>query len=483
MIDGLECSEVSFSYIQKSNDIFRFDSSFFQKKYLLHEEKLLSFPHTTVGKTGAEIKSFGAYSLNNEVEYVPDGIPFLRCLNIKNGFINDVNLLFITPDAHKLLWKSEVLPNTFLLTMSGTIGNVAIADDSLNYPINSNQDIAKIQFNGKYSNQVALGFFMSRYGLYQIEREARGSVQQHVFLSQVETLRLPCFCDSLVNAIEHCVVQSLFLQKQSRRIYEKAQQTLEEHLGILTTQKTGPSVCISVESLSQSFGVTGRLDAEYYQPKYDALFNSLGKLHCKPLGGINGLVNIKKSIEPGSEAYQDEGIPFVRVSDISKYEIAPPEIFLSNDVAENVESLYPPKDTILFSKDGSVGIAYKLEHDEDIITSGALLHLTVRNTSEILPDYLTLVLNSPVVQMQAERDSNGAIIQHWKPSEIENVIIPVLDLDKQKELSEMIQKSFAFRRQSKQLLEYAKQAVEMAIEQGENAALVWLNDKVSDSEV
>lgn len=51
-------------------------------------------------------------------------------------------------------------------------------------------------------------------------------------------------------------------------------------------------------------------------------------------------------------------------------------------------------------------------------------------------------------------------------------------MDKQKELAEMIQKSFALRRQSKQLLEYAKQAVEMAIEQGEDTALAWLKGKV-----
>ena len=95
-----------------------------------------------------------------------------------------------------------------------------------------------------------------------------------------------------------------------------------------------------------------------------------------------------------------------------------------------------------------------------------------------MPDYLTLVLNSPIVQLQAERDSNGAIIQHWKPSEIENVIIPVLDMSIQKEIATQVQESFALRKQSKQLLEYAKQAVEMAIEKGENAALEWLKDKV-----
>lgn len=76
----------------------------------------------------------------------------------------------------------------------------------------------------------------------------------------------------------------------------------------------------------------------------------------------------------------------------------------------------PRKDTILLSKDGSVGIAYKVSEDMNAITSGAILHLSVK-ADEVLPDYLTLVLNSKVVQMQAERDS-GSILQHWKPSKL-----------------------------------------------------------------
>ena len=40
-----------------------------------------------------------------------------------------------------------------------------------------------------------------------------------------------------------------------------------------------------------------------------------------------------------------------------------------------------------------------------------------------------------------------------------------------------VNESASLRRQSKQLLEYAKQAVEMAIEQGEDAALVWLKER------
>ena len=152
-------------------------------------------------------------------------------------------------------------------------------------------------------------------------------------------------------------------------------------------------------------------------------------------------------------------------------------IFHTGD-SQAVQVFHKQKDTILLSKDGSVGIAYKVETPMSVITSGALLHLNIRDKSEVLPDYLTLVLNSPIVQLQAERDSNGAIIQHWKPSEIENVIIPVLDMGIQKGIAAKVQESFALRKQSKQLLEYAKQAVEMAIEQGEGVALKWLKDKI-----
>jgi hypothetical protein len=47
-------------------------------------------------------------------------------------------------------------------------------------------------------------------------------------------------------------------------------------------------------------------------------------------------------------------------------------------VCLQTDSLKPTKDTILFSKDGSVGIAYKVEQDVDLITSSALLHLKVK---------------------------------------------------------------------------------------------------------
>lgn len=63
----------------------------------------------------------------------------------------------------------------------------------------------------------------------------------------------------------------------------------------------------------------------------------------------------------------------MRVADITKFGISCPDI----KVPAHLTELRPIKDTILLTKDGSVGITYKVEEDLDYITSGALLHLTV----------------------------------------------------------------------------------------------------------
>ncbi len=99
-------------------------------------------------------------------------------------------------------------------------------------------------------------------------------------------------------------------------------------------------------------------------------------------------------------------------------------------------------------------------------------------TKEVLPDYLTTVLNSLVVQLQAQRDTGGSIIQHWRINEIENVIIPILPIEIQKEISKKIKESFKLKEISKQLLETAKIAVEKAIEEDEETTIKWIEKEI-----
>ena len=350
-----------------------------------------------------------------------------------------VNSKTINPETLLVLFKSEPMQNLLKQGCSGTILTA----------------IGKTEFQNLVMPKMRK----------EVQTEIADYVQKSISLRNEAKQLLESAKLKVVDAIStpphltdnQLVVKYHKMIEESTYYYRLAEWTLLQELcSEIWVTNTTANYSIKNYSVCKA---AGRLDAEYYQPKFDALFAQLSKHECET---IKNIAHIKKSLEPGSEAYQDEGIPFVRVSDVTKFGISDPSIFLSPDDFD-LQALQPKKDTILLSKDGSVGIAYKVEKDIDCITSGALLHLSVFN-EDYNPDYLTLVLNSIVVQMQAERDSNGAIIQHWKPSEIEQVIIPKLPNPIQNTISAKIQESFALKDESKRLLDEAKKMVERVID-------------------
>lgn len=300
-------------------------------------------------------------------------------------------------------------------------------------------------------------FLNSKYGVRDIKRRARQSINQtNVNPEEVKEIEIPILEMNFQKQIQVKFETANSNRLESHTLYAEAESILLDELGV----KSWHIECnpINIKQLKESFLKSGRLDAEYYQPKYDALSDKLSQFKHNTIAEI---ATTRKSIEPGSNAYQKKGVPFIRVSDMTKFGISEPSIYLSRK-EYNLEELRPKKDTILLSKDGSVGIAYKAEIDLDCITSGALLHLNVFNKN-YLPDYLTLVLNSIVVQLQAERDANGAVIQHWKPAEIERVVIPCLPMKIQQTITSKVQQSFTLRKEAKQLLEDAKKMIENEI--------------------
>ena len=126
LLKRLEISEINFLYV-KLNSIFRFDSNYFQKELINQEGLIRNHNYKTLLNYEVDLKSFGAYSLNNFVEYLEEGVPFIRGINMKKGRILFDNMVFISENTNDLLWKSEVKPEMILLSMSGTIGEVAIA--------------------------------------------------------------------------------------------------------------------------------------------------------------------------------------------------------------------------------------------------------------------------------------------------------------------------------------------------------------------
>jgi restriction endonuclease S subunit len=354
------------------------------------------------------------------------------------------------------------------------LGRVAVYDKD--FVCSSNQAIAKITIKKGENPYMISTFLNSKFGQNQINRFKTLTGQPNINMSLIKELLVPTFENKISSEIENLVKKSEFKRNASFETYSKAEIILLEEIGLVNFELSKEPV--NIKNFKESFGLTKRLDAEYYQIKYEQVIE---KIVAQKHDSLVNIVEISKSIEPGSDNYTDEnGLPFYRVSDYNKFGISKPDKELTNTfVAVNkdqIEKLKPKKGTILFSKDGSVGTAYLLRDNLDGITSSAILHLQVKHIKEIIPEYLTLALNSKLVQMQAERDAGGSIILHWRKEEIEQVVVPIIDFKKQEQIAELVEESFKLKVESERLLEVAKKAVEMAIEVDEATATKFIKD-------
>jgi len=440
----------------EENYTYRIDSEYFKKDFLLSLKNLEKIEHKILQEIS---KVRGGKRLPLNENFTDVGIPYIRAQDIK-GFVKYEDSPKISSDLHNLLKEYQTNFNDVILTIVGnSIGDVGIVKFHID-KCNLTENCIKIVELENIIPEYLYAFLNSKYGQNQIIREKVGTAQPKLAIERIRKFMIPIPSNNFQLKIQEIIKSAHEKLKNSKSLYSQAEEILLTELGLKDWQPTEETK--SVRSFKDSFLTSGRLDAEYYQPKYEEIIEKIKDYQLKT---IDDVVNIRKSIEPGSNAYEDNGIPFIRISDLSKYEITETEIFLNPEIY-NDEELRPKKDTILLTKDGTLGIAFKVEKDLEIITSGAILHLTIKEKN-ILPDYLTLILNSIIVQLQAEQDTGGSIIQHWRVEEIKKVIIPILPLDIQQTISQKIQESFKLRKESKDLLELAKTMVEEAIEKEE----------------
>ena len=480
----------------------RLDSEYYQPKYDDYLKKVFSYSN------GYEL--LGECCTIKDKNFMPkdeEEYRYIELANVRNNAqISDCDILLgkeLPTRARRKVNTGDVIVSS----IEGSLESCALLTEEYNnslcstgfYVVNSE----------KMNSESLLTVFKSSLILNLMKKGCSGTILTNIVKEEFEKLPIPLLKQGVQDEIASYIKQSMEYSKKAKKLLEIATKSVEiaidkderaahnfleqnrteqalivyykeqasyyinlaifrlyEEIGLFDNLK---SVNYTVKNLKSTFGVSGRLDSEYYQEKYDRLFEKLSSNNCDKL---SNLVTIRKSIEPGSESYHTKGTPFIRVQDLTKFGLTDTSIYLSEN--EFKTCIRPKKDTILLSKDGTVGIAYKMNKDEDIITSSAILHLDVKD-KRVLPDYLTLVLNSIAVKMQAEKDAGGSIINHWKKSEIENVIIPIITKEKQEQISKLLIESENLRSESKSILEKAVKSVEMAIEYGEEKAIVYLN--------
>lgn len=411
---------------------------------------------------GKDILSFVQYGTSEELNEEKKGFPILRLNEIKDSFINEPakwsdrinNRTFKELELH----KGDVL-------VCRTNGNPKLVGKSA--IVLSDPKIAfasylfRIRPKANLINASSLVVFLnSKFGREEIEKHLKPSNQSNFSPATFREIKIPILSHNIQKYLEDTLLSAYEQSNNSKTFYQQAEEVLLKELGLKNFQVEGDlSFVVNLSDVESA----GRIDAEYFQPKYEQLISNIKNRNAKLL---DNLVSMKKGFEPGSEAYQEEGKLFIRVSSLSKFGVdSTGQKYVSNELYNKMKDDFEPKaGEILLTKDATPGIAYVLKESVEGIISGGILRMKIKQ--DIEPEYLALCINSLVGQMQAKRDAGGSIIAHWKSEQIKNILIPVLPKESQQKIAELVKKSHETRKKSKELLEEAKRRVEEYIEKG-----------------
>ena len=181
--------------------------------------------------------------------------------------------------------------------------------------------------------------------------------------------------------------------------------------------------------------------------------NWKSKIDIDPGWEIKNLTDVCIQITDGTHQtpkYTSEGVPFLRVTDITKSNES--KKFISKEEhKELVKRCKPEKGDVLYTKNGTIGIAKMIDWDYEfsIFVSLALL----KPKEQILTGkYLEHFLNSDLAMSQAKAHSKAGTITNLHLIEIKQFQIPLPPLTIQKQIVEKIEAERALVKSAKKLI-------------------------------
>ena len=171
--------------------------------------------------------------------------------------------------------------------------------------------------------------------------------------------------------------------------------------------------------------------------------------------------------------YADEGLPVINSKHVREGEVL---------LSDNRLATVPDKDNALVIQTGDVlingtgvgtiGRSAPYLHEQDALPDN---HVTVLRTNKLNPIFLSVYLNSIAGKYQVDKYFKGSSGQiELYPKDIDCFYVPLVDEVIQTKIDTLVRQSFSLKAESERLLEIAKHAVEVAIEQDEQAALVYI---------
>lgn len=276
------------------------------------------------------------------------------------------------------------------------------------------------------------------------------------------------FFNEKIKVLYEQSVENKILSKQK---YSQAENLLLEILNLWNFQPLTDA--INVKSLKESFLNSGRLDAEYYQPKYESYINLI-KNNKLGFNRLENACNLKdKNFNPKDEVHYK----YIELSNIGKSgDITGNTFDLGKELPSRARRLVNTGDVIISSIEGSLESCALVteQYDKAICSTG----FYVINSNKINSETLLVLFKSELMQNILKQNCSGTILTAINKNEFLNIPIPFIKNTIQQQIATLVKESFTLKSESEKLLETAKRAVEITVEENEDLAISFINQNI-----
>lgn len=460
-MDGLEVQEIFCSELEFSG---RIDAEYYQKQYLAYEQAVERCNNNELScMADFLIGPFGSsYNTSNYVN-TPD-FRYVRGQDVKPFMLKNSEPRYMAKEDFDRLYKYSLKADDILVSVVGTLGNACIVSEK-DIPAVFSCKSTVIRANGIEPYFLA-AYLNSKYGRSLLLRKERGVIQKGLNLDDLKTLKIPLFSNKFQNACRKIIYKAKVLVDEADCIYREAEKFLIEILGLENFHLDADKY--SIKSFKNSYGNTGRLDAEFYQKKYDLIEGKLRNYDAN----IKRLGEVAEYIFTGeyAEEYFDYKVGrkyYIRGTDIGRGFVESKDEYC---IDPKHYSKFVKKGDIITGRVGTIGNFGII--DEDLAGSVCSDNILCFHLPEkYIPEVYALYFNLTFTKELITRLARGSVQQRLNQETLRDVLVPFIDVEIQEKLIKVINKSREMELEAKKLLDKVVLMVEIAIEQGEDAVL------------
>jgi restriction endonuclease S subunit len=458
-LEGLEMSIQSYKDLESIID-YRIEAEYFDKRFIAIDEIFNRRKHVIFFDV-ADYENGRAYSSDDFFEGI-GGIKVARIGDVTQKKPN-ANWISVTDEEFKKQNGNYLVHYDILMTLTGDPPDVGKVNLFIENNIKStwNQRVARIYLRKEqdiFINQkVFYAILSTRYCREQLERYAKGIRQRNLGIECIERLKLPIIENSVQLHVSDLIELSFMKYEQSQEFYRQAEELLLETIGLKDFQPSQTGT--NIKSFSESFLTTGRLDAEYYQPKYED-YVQLIKNYPNGFDLLQNVCNLKDSNFNPEETKEYQ---YIELSDIGKAgNITGCTFAQGKELPSRARRKINSSDVIISSIEGSLESCALVTEDYDNAMCSTGFY--VINSDRINSETLLVLFKSEVMQNVLKQNCSGTILTAINKTEFLQITVPLINKEIQCQIAELIGKSLYFRGESERLLNDAKDMVEKEIE-------------------